>query len=179
RDRDHQAQGGDGFGLVPPAQLLLEAARPLSGAEGVWTDSEIAVHPSGDRRSGAAAGHREADGSDRACAPLHAGRLSGQPAGIPPGGKRRPGDGRSLQAAHKELHYLLELSLSVAEDGRDYGYRETRGASRRSSPSAYHRIAARGMVSRHFVGLASRFLECAMFPLMLSITVYIFLLARL
>ena len=64
----HQAQGGDGLGLVPPAQLLLEAARPLSGAKGVWTDSEIAVYPSGDRRSGAAAGHREADGSDRACA---------------------------------------------------------------------------------------------------------------
>jgi len=75
----HQAQGGDGFGLVPPAQRLLEAARPLSGAEGVWTDSEITVYPSGDRRSGAAAGHREADGSDRACAPLHAGRLSGNP----------------------------------------------------------------------------------------------------
>jgi Family of unknown function (DUF6328) len=47
------------------------------------------------------------------------------------------------------------------------------------TPAAYHRIAARGMVSRHFVGLASRFLECAMFPLMLSITVDIFLLARL
>jgi Family of unknown function (DUF6328) len=46
------------------------------------------------------------------------------------------------------------------------------------TPAAYHRIAARGMVSRHFVGLASRFLECAMFPLMLSITVDIFLLAR-
>src|SRR5271165_6287518 len=118
----------------PPAQLLLEAARPLSGAEGVWTDSEIAVYPSGDRRSGAAAGHREADGSDRACAPLHADRLSGQPAGIPPGGKRRPGDGRSLQAAHQELHYLLELSLSVAEVGRDHGYREPRGASRRGGP---------------------------------------------
>jgi hypothetical protein len=44
-DRDHQAQGGDGFALVPPAQLLLEAARPLSGAEGVWTDSEITVYP--------------------------------------------------------------------------------------------------------------------------------------
>jgi hypothetical protein len=45
-------------------------------------------------------------------------------------------------------------------------------------PAAYLRIAARGMVSRHFVELASRFLECAMFPLMLSITVDIFLLAR-
>ena len=42
------------------------------------------------------------------------------------------------------------------------------------TPAAYHRIAAKGMVSRHFVGLASRFLECAMFPLMLSITVDIF-----
>ena len=35
------------------------------------------------------------------------------------------------------------------------------------------------MVSRHFVELASRFLECAMFPLMLSITVDLFLLTRL
>jgi hypothetical protein len=50
------------------------------------------------------------------------------------GGKRRPGDGRSLQAAHQELHYLLELSLSVAEVGRDHGYREPRGASRRGGP---------------------------------------------
>src|SRR5277367_6451367 len=39
------------------------------------------------------------------------------------------------------------------------------------TPAAYHRIAERGMVSRRFVELASRFLECAMFPLMLSITV--------
>ena len=35
------------------------------------------------------------------------------------------------------------------------------------------------MVSRHLVELASRFLEFAMFPLMLSITVDLFLLARL
>jgi hypothetical protein len=47
------------------------------------------------------------------------------------------------------------------------------------APAAYHRIAERGMVSRHFVELASRFLECAMFPLMLSITVGLFLLTRL
>ena len=47
------------------------------------------------------------------------------------------------------------------------------------TPAAYHRIAERGMVSRHFVELASRFLECAMFPLMLSITVDLFLLTRL
>src|SRR5258708_26551399 len=46
------------------------------------------------------------------------------------------------------------------------------------TPAAYHRIAVRGMVSRHFIELASRFLEYAMFPLMLSITVDIFLLAR-
>ena len=37
------------------------------------------------------------------------------------------------------------------------------------TPAAYHRIAVRGMVSRHFIELASRFLESAMFPLMLSI----------
>ena len=47
------------------------------------------------------------------------------------------------------------------------------------APAAYHRIAERGMVSRHFVEIASRFLEFAMFPLMLSITVDLFLLARL
>ena len=47
------------------------------------------------------------------------------------------------------------------------------------TPAAYHRIAERGMVSRHFVELASRFLEFAMLPLMLSITVDLFLLARL
>ena len=47
------------------------------------------------------------------------------------------------------------------------------------TPAAYHRIAERGMISRHFVDLASRFLEFAMFPLMLSITVDLFLLARL
>ena len=47
------------------------------------------------------------------------------------------------------------------------------------TPAAYHRIAERGMVSRRFVELASRFLECAMLPLMLSITVDLFLLTRL
>jgi len=47
------------------------------------------------------------------------------------------------------------------------------------TPAAYHRIAERGMVSRHFVELASRFLECAMFPLMLSIALDLFLLTRL
>jgi hypothetical protein len=46
------------------------------------------------------------------------------------------------------------------------------------TPAAYHRIAERGMVSRRFVELASRFLECAMLPLMLSITVDLFLLTR-
>jgi hypothetical protein len=46
------------------------------------------------------------------------------------------------------------------------------------TPAAYHRIAERGMVSRRFVELASRFLECAMFPLMLSITIDLFLLTR-
>jgi Kef-type K+ transport system membrane component KefB len=46
------------------------------------------------------------------------------------------------------------------------------------TPAAYHRIAERGMVSRRFVELASRVLECAMLPLMLSITVDLFLLTR-
>jgi len=47
------------------------------------------------------------------------------------------------------------------------------------TPAAYHRIAERGMVSRRFVELASRCLECAMFPFMLSIAVDLFLLSRL
>jgi len=47
------------------------------------------------------------------------------------------------------------------------------------TPAAYHRIAERGMVSRSFVEIASRFLEYAMFPLMLSMSVDIFLLTRL
>jgi len=47
------------------------------------------------------------------------------------------------------------------------------------TPAAYHRIAERGMVSRRFVELASRCLECAMFPFMLSIAADLFLLSRL
>lgn len=34
------------------------------------------------------------------------------------------------------------------------------------TPAAYHRMAERGTASRRFVDLASRFIECAMFPLM-------------
>jgi Family of unknown function (DUF6328) len=47
------------------------------------------------------------------------------------------------------------------------------------TPAAYHRIAERGTVSRRFVDLASRFIECAMFPLMFGIALDLFLLARL
>jgi hypothetical protein len=47
------------------------------------------------------------------------------------------------------------------------------------TPAAYHRIAERGIVSRRFVDLASRFLECAMVPMMLGISMDLFLLARL
>lgn len=47
------------------------------------------------------------------------------------------------------------------------------------TPAAYHRIAERGIVSRRFVDLASRFLEWAMVPLMLGISLDLFLLARL
>jgi len=47
------------------------------------------------------------------------------------------------------------------------------------TPAAYHRIAARGTVSRQFVDLASRFLEWAMVPLMLGISLDLFLLGRL
>jgi Family of unknown function (DUF6328) len=46
-------------------------------------------------------------------------------------------------------------------------------------PAAYHRIAERGTVSRRFVDLASRFLEFAMAPLMLGISLDLFLLTRL
>jgi len=65
---------------------------------------------------------------------LHARRLGGQPARVPTGGKRRPGDGGSLQAAHQELHHLLELSLPFAEVRRDQGYRQPGGVSRRGGP---------------------------------------------
>jgi hypothetical protein len=47
------------------------------------------------------------------------------------------------------------------------------------TPAAYHRIAERGTVSRRFVDLASRFIECAMFSLMFGIALDLFLLARL
>jgi hypothetical protein len=47
------------------------------------------------------------------------------------------------------------------------------------TPAAYHRIAERGIVSRRFVDLASRFLEWALMPLMLGISLDLFLLGRL
>jgi hypothetical protein len=47
------------------------------------------------------------------------------------------------------------------------------------TPAAYHRIAERGIVSRRFVNLASRFLELALMPLMLGISLDLFLLGRL
>jgi hypothetical protein len=47
------------------------------------------------------------------------------------------------------------------------------------TPAAYHRIAERGTVSRRFVDLASRFLELALMPLMLGISLDLFLLGRL
>jgi Family of unknown function (DUF6328) len=47
------------------------------------------------------------------------------------------------------------------------------------TPAAYHRIAERGTVSRRFVEVASRFLAFAMAPLMLSIAIDLYLLARL
>ena len=48
----------------------------------------------------------------------------------PEAGLRSPADG-SLQAAHQELHHLLELSLPFAEVRRDQGYRQPGGVSRR------------------------------------------------
>ena len=47
------------------------------------------------------------------------------------------------------------------------------------TPAAYHRIAERGIVSRRFVDLASRLLESALMPLMLGISLDLFLLGRL
>ena len=47
------------------------------------------------------------------------------------------------------------------------------------TPAAYHRIAERGIVSRRFVDLASRFLELALMPLMFGISLDLFLLGRL
>jgi hypothetical protein len=47
------------------------------------------------------------------------------------------------------------------------------------TPAAYHRIAERGIVSRRFVDLASRFLESALMPLILGISLDLFLLGRL
>jgi hypothetical protein len=47
------------------------------------------------------------------------------------------------------------------------------------TPASYHRIAERGTVSRRFVEIASWLLAAAMFPLMLGITIDLFLVARL
>jgi hypothetical protein len=47
------------------------------------------------------------------------------------------------------------------------------------TPAAYHRIAERGMLSRRFVDVASRFLESALMPLILGISLDLFLLGRL
>ena len=73
---------------------------------------------------------------------------------------------QELSHAEQVLHFaaLLMLAVSIALI---------------MTPAAYHRIAERGMVSRHFVELASRFLELAMLPLMLSISIDLFLLGRL
>jgi hypothetical protein len=54
--------------------------------------------------------------SDRICPTVHRFTrvvLVGNPREFLRSGKRRPGDGGSLQAAHQELHHLLELSIST------------------------------------------------------------------
>jgi hypothetical protein len=73
---------------------------------------------------------------------------------------------QNLTHAEQVLHFIALLMLAVS-------------IALIMTPAAYHRIAERGMVSRHFVELASRFLEFAMLPLMLSISVDLFLLGRL
>src|SRR6266446_9440724 len=47
------------------------------------------------------------------------------------------------------------------------------------TPASYHRIAERGTVSSRFVKIASRLLALAMLPLMLGMTVDLFLVAHL
>jgi len=47
------------------------------------------------------------------------------------------------------------------------------------TPASYHRIAEKGTVSRRFVEIASRLLALAMLPLMLGMTIDLFLVARL
>jgi hypothetical protein len=47
------------------------------------------------------------------------------------------------------------------------------------TPASYHRIAEKGIVSRRFVELGSRLLAFAMLPLMLGITIDLFVVARL
>jgi hypothetical protein len=47
------------------------------------------------------------------------------------------------------------------------------------TPASYHRIAEKGTVSRRFVEIASGLLALAMLPLMLGMTVDLFLVARL
>ena len=47
------------------------------------------------------------------------------------------------------------------------------------APAAYHRIADRGVVSRHFVDLASRYIAAALVPLMLGIDFDVYLVCRL
>jgi Family of unknown function (DUF6328) len=46
------------------------------------------------------------------------------------------------------------------------------------TPAAYHRIAERGPVSRHFLNLTSRFMTMAMLPLMLAILVEVFVVSK-
>lgn len=47
------------------------------------------------------------------------------------------------------------------------------------APAAYHRMAERGEVSRHFVDLASRLIASALLPLMLGISLDAYVVARL
>ncbi|HEX6567282.1 MAG TPA: DUF6328 family protein [Chthoniobacterales bacterium] len=47
------------------------------------------------------------------------------------------------------------------------------------TPASYHRIAEKGVVSRHFVEIGSRLLALAMLPLMLGVSADIFIVARL
>ena len=73
---------------------------------------------------------------------------------------------RDLTGMEQVLHLVALLMVAVA-------------VALIMTPAAYHRIAERGTISRRFVDLASRFIECAMFPLMVGIALDLFLLARL
>ena len=72
----------------------------------------------------------------------------------------------SLGLTEQKLHFcaliLVAISISLI-----------------MTPAAYHRIAEKGLVSRRFVEIASGLLTCAMLPLILGLTVDLFVVTRI